>query len=123
MYDPLMTEKYGTFKSLHTNARHYNISIIHVSHTWFVLDAFLRRLCKYFIFLTIASAKEKKGIIEELCNRLNTTEKEFEIVLNHCTKDQYNLILIDTLKAKFNPNFKYPTEALKLLEEYRNKLN
>ena len=65
MYDPLMTERYGTFNSLYTNARHYNISIIQVSHTWFVLDAFLRRLCKYFILFRISSAKEKKGVVEE----------------------------------------------------------
>ena len=51
------------------------------------------------------------------------TEKEFEIVLNHCTEKQYNFIMIDTLKAKFTHNFNNPTEALRLLEEYRNNLN
>lgn len=115
MYDPLMIERYGNFNLLYANARHYNINIIQVSQTWFVLDAFLQRLCKYFILFRISSQKEKNGVIEKLCNSLNMTEKEFEHVLNHCTKDQYNFITIDTLKGKFNHCFAPPTEALKLL--------
>ncbi len=122
MYDPIMTEKFSIFNSLYTNARHYNISIIQVSHTWFILDAFLRRLCKYFILFRITSAKEKKGVIEELCNSVNMNEKEFEIVLNHCTTKQYDFILIDSLKARFLHNLLEPTEALKKLEEYREEL-
>ena len=49
------------------------------------------------------------------------TEKEFEIILNHCTEKQYSFILIDSLKAKFYHNLKEPTEALKKLEEYREE--
>ena len=59
-----MTEKFGIFNRLYTDARHYNISIIHVSHTWFILDAFLRRLCKYFILFRITSTKEKMELLK-----------------------------------------------------------
>ena len=64
MYDPIMTERFGIFNSLYTNARHYNISIIQVSHTWFILDAFLRRLCKYFIFLGLHQQKKKRELLK-----------------------------------------------------------
>ena len=32
IYDPIMKERYGILKTLYTNGRHYNISIIQVSH-------------------------------------------------------------------------------------------
>ena len=33
-YDPLLDEKYGIFNELYTAGRHYNVSIIQVSHRW-----------------------------------------------------------------------------------------
>ena len=102
------------------SGRHYNISIVQVSHRYKnLLSPNTRSNCKYFIFFRTSNDEDLDTIASELCGSLNINKNDFKFIFKFCTYKQYNFILINTLKNKFFHNLDYPLECLKQLKSFK----
>ena len=96
-------------KELFYRARKINVSIVFITQSYFraLKDARLNSM--HYILMKIGNKKELKRIAEEKSGHLDY--KDFLKIYNHCTKESYSFMLIDTRPTAtipFKKNFDEP---------------
>ena len=96
-------------KELFYRARKINASIVFITQSYFraLKDARLNSM--HYILMKIGNKKELKRIAEEKSGHLDY--KDFLKIYNHCTKESYSFMLIDTRPTAtipFKKNFDEP---------------
>ena len=96
-------------KELFYRARKINVLIVFITQSYFraLKDARLNSM--HYILMKIGNKKELKRIAEEKSGHLDY--KDFLKIYNHCTKESYSFMLIDTRPTAtipFKKNFDEP---------------
>lgn len=103
--DRSFSKRRSIYDLLYSQARHYNISVITTSQQVSLLPASIRRLSWYDICFAVSNTAEKNMYINENCNSVNQTEKEFLKTFNDYTAEPYSFIYIDKWRNKFSKRF------------------
>lgn len=120
-YEKSMRSRMGLFLDLYSQAAHYNISIIQITHNWTTLISDTRRLCKNFFIFKIYDEIQKEFLARELCGNLKMNYKDFIKVLDYITDEPYAFMYLNKLEKKFYRKLKpIPDEELKTLLEKPN---
>ena len=86
--------------------RKLNISIVFITQSYFRTPKDARLNSTHYILMKTGNKKELKSIAEE--NSGNLDFKEFLKIYNHCTRDPYSFMMVDTrttARVTFKKNF------------------
>lgn len=89
--------------SLCNVGRHFNISLIIISQKLTAVSTSVRQNSDYFICFKI-NPIEQKLAYDTFCNEI-TDYKEWQKLIQYCTKDKYNFLLVDNHEGEFYHNF------------------
>ena len=105
--DIMRSEKFkAIFKELFIRCRKLNISIVFITQSYFRTPKDARLNSTHYILMKIGNKKELKSIAEENSGHLDF--KEFLKIYNHCTRDPYSFMMVDTrptARVTFKKNF------------------
>ena len=96
-------------KELFYRARTINVSTVFITQSYFRVLKDARLNSTHYILMKIGNKKELKRIAEEKSGHLDY--KDFLKMYNHCTKEPYLFMLIDTrptASIPFKENFDEP---------------
>ena len=99
-------------KELFYRARKINVSIVFITQSYFRTLKDARLNSTHYILMKIGNKKELKRIAEEKSGHLDY--KDFFKMYNHCKKDPYSFMTIDTRPTaiiQFKKNFNDPIRA------------
>ena len=103
----MRSEKFKAIvKELFIRCRKLNISIVFITQSHFRTPKDARLNNTHYILMKIGNKKELKSIAEE--NSGNLDFKEFLKIYNHCTRDPYSFMMVDTrptAHVTFKKNF------------------
>ena len=110
--DIMRSEKFKSIiKKLFIRCRKLNISIVFITQSYFRTPKDARLNSTHYILMKMGNKKELKSIAEENSGHLDF--KEFLKIYNHCTRDPYSFMMVDTrptarvtLKKKFDEPIK-----------------
>ena len=111
MIDDIMRrEKFQAIvKEFFIRCRKVNISIVFITKSYFRTPKDARLNSTHYIIMKIGNKKELKSIGEENSGHLDF--KDFLKIYNHCTKDPYSFMMVDTrptARVTFKKNFDEP---------------
>ena len=93
--DIIRSEKFKAIvKELFIRCRKLNISIIFITQSYFRTPKDARLNSTHYILMKMGNKKELKKIAEENSGHLDF--KEFLKIYNHCTRDPYSFMMVDT---------------------------
>ena len=105
--DIMRSEKFKAIvKELFIRCRKLNISIVFITQSYFRTTKDARLNSTHYILMKIGNKKELKSIAEENSGHLDF--KEFLKIYNHCTRDPYSFMMVDTrptAPVTFKKNF------------------
>ena len=91
----MRSEKFKVIvKELFIRCRKLNISIVFITQSYFRTPKDVRLNSTHYILLKIGNKKELKSIVEENSGHLDF--KDFLKIYNHCTRDPYSFMMVDT---------------------------
>ena len=115
--DIMRSEKFKTIvKELFIRCRKLNISIVFITQSYFRTPKDARLNSNHYILMKIGNKKELKNIAEENSGYLDF--KDFLKIYNHCTKEPYSFMMVDTrptARVTFKKNFDEPIDLRHLL--------
>lgn len=100
-----LNKRRGIFTKIFSQARHYNVSIILTSQSYTLIPSPVRRLAMYCMVFKTGNLKERKSLIDELCNFVD--ENTFEAIYDTATQDRYSFLWCMINERKFLKNFEY----------------
>jgi regulator of sigma D len=103
--DSIFSKRRSILDKLYAMARHFRISVITTSQQYTLLPSTIRRLSWYDCVFKISNNAEKKLMISEECNAIDSNEEEFESIYNDCVKEPYSFMFIDKLKGRWLKKF------------------
>ena len=110
--DIMRSEKFKTIvKELFIRCRKLNISIVFITQSYFRTPKDARLNSNHYILMKIGNKKELKNIAEENSGYLDF--KDFLKIYNHCTKEPYSFMMVDTrptARVTFKKNFDEPID-------------
>ena len=109
-YDNIMKQKMGIFLDLYSQASHYNISIIQITHNWITMTPDIRRLVKNVFLFKVYDEIQKEYIARELCGNLKMNDRNFIKIRDDITDEPYSFMYINKLEKKFYKNLKTMTD-------------
>ena len=105
--DIMRSEKFKAIvKELFIRCRKLNISIVFITQSYFRTPKDARLNSTHYILMKIGNKKELKSIAEENSGHLDF--KEFLKIYNHCARDPYSFMMVDTrptARVTFKKNF------------------
>ena len=108
--DIMRSEKFKAIvKELSIRCRKLNISIVFITQSYFRNPKDARLNSTHYILMKIGHKKELKSISEENPGHLDF--KDFLKIYNHCTKEPYSFMMVDTrptARVTFKKNFDEP---------------
>ena len=108
--DIMRSEKFKAIvKELFIRCRKLNISIVFITQSYFRTPKDARFNSAHYMLMKIGNKKELKSIAGE--NSGNLDFKEFLKIYNHCTRDPYLFMMVDTrptTRVTFKKNFDEP---------------
>ena len=108
--DIMRSEKFNAIvKELFIRCRKLNISIVFITQSCFRTPKDVRLNSTHYILMKMGNKKELKSIAEENLGHLDF--KEFLKIYNHCTRDPYSFMMVDTRPnacITFKKNFDGP---------------
>ena len=108
--DIMRSERYKAIvKELFIRCRKPNISIVFVTQSYFRTPKDARLNSTHYILMKMGKKKELKSIAEENSGHLDF--KDFLKIYNHCTRDPYSFMMVDTrptARVTFKKNFDEP---------------
>ena len=108
--DIMRSEKFNAIvKELFIRCRKLNISIVFITQSCFRTPKDVRLNSTHYILMKMGNKKELKSIAEENSGHLDF--KEFLKIYNHCTRDPYSFMMVDTRPnacITFKKNFDGP---------------
>ena len=111
--DIMRSEKFKVIvKEDFIRCRKLNISIVFITQSYFRTPKDARLNSTHYIPLKMGNKKELKSIAEENSGHLGF--KEFVKIYNHCTRDPYSLMMVDTrptARVTFKKNFDGPIKG------------
>ena len=103
----MRSEKFKAIvKELFIRCRKLNISLVFVTQSYFRTPKDARLNSTHYILMKMGNKKELKSIAEENSGHLDF--KEFLKIYNHCTRDPYSFMMVDTrptARVTFKKNF------------------
>ena len=108
--DIMRSEKFKAIVFI--RCRKLNISIVFTTQSYFRTPKDARLNSTHYILIKISNKKELKSIASENSGHLDF--KEFLKIYNHCTKDPYSFIMVDTrptARVTFKKNFDKPIKG------------
>ena len=91
----MRSEKFKAIvKELFIRCRKLNISIVFITQSYFRTPKDARLNSTHYILTKMGNKKELKSIAEENSGHLDF--KDFLKIYNHCTKDPYSFMMVDT---------------------------
>ena len=106
----MRSEKFKVIvKELFIRCRKLNISIVFIAQSYFRTPKDARLNSTHYTLMKIGNKKELKSITEENSGHLDF--KEFLKIYNHCTRDPYSFMMVDTrptARVTFKKNFDEP---------------
>ena len=100
-------------KELFIRCRKLNISIVFITQSYFRTPKDARLNITHYILMKLGNKKELKSITEENSGHLDF--KDFLKIYNHCTKEPYSFMMVDTRPTAcvtFKKNFDEPIKNL-----------
>ena len=93
--DIMRSEKFkATVKELFIRCGKLNISIVFITQSYFRAPKDARLNSTHYILMKMGNKKELKRIAEETSGHLDF--KDFLKIYNHCTRDPYLFMMVDT---------------------------
>ena len=93
--DIMRSEKFKAIaKELFIRCRNLNLSIVFITQSYFRTPKDARLNSTHYILMKIGNKKELKSIAEENSGHLNF--KDFLKIYNHCTREPYSFMMVDT---------------------------
>ena len=112
--DIMRSEKFKAIaKELFIRCRKLNTSIVFITQSYFRTPKDARLNSIHYILMKIGNKKELKSIAEETSGHLDF--KDFVKIYNHCTRDPYSFMMVDTrptARVTFKKNFDKPIKDL-----------
>ena len=93
-------------KELFIRCRKLNISIVFITRSYFRIPKDARLNSTHYILMKIGNKKELKSMAEENSGHIDF--KDFLKIYNHCTRDPYSFMMVDTrpnARVTFKKNF------------------
>ena len=114
MIDDIMrSEKFTAIvKELFIRCRKLNISIVFITQSYFRAPKDARSNSTHYILMKMGNKKELKSIAGENSGHLDV--KDFLNIYNHCTRDPYSFMMVDTrptARVTFKKNFDKPIKG------------
>ena len=110
--DIMRSEKFKAIvKELFIRCRKLNISIVFITQSYFRTPKDARLNSTHHILMKMGNKKELKSIAEENSGHYF---KEFLKIYNHCTKDPYSFMMVDTrptARVTFKKNLDKPIKG------------
>ena len=108
--DIMRSEKFKAIvKELFIRCRKLNISVVFITQSYFRTPKDARLNSTHYILMKMGNKRELKSIAEENSGHLDF--KDFLKIYNHCTKDPYSFMMVDTrptARVTFKKNFNEP---------------
>ena len=108
--DIMRSEKFKAIvEELFIRCRKLNISIVFITQSYFRAPKDARLNSTHYILMKMGNKNELKSIAEENSGHLDF--KEFLKIYNHCTRDPYSFMIVDTrptARVTFKKNFDEP---------------
>ena len=91
----MRSEKFKAIvKELFIRCRKLNISIFFITQSYFRTPKDARLNSTHYILMKMGNKEELKSIAEENSGHLDF--KDFSKIYNHCTRDPYSFMMVDT---------------------------
>ena len=108
--DIMRSDKFKAIvEELFIRCRKLNISIVFITQSYFRAPKDARLNSTHYILMKMGNKNELKSIAEENSGHLDF--KEFLKIYNHCTRDPYSFMIVDTrptARVTFKKNFDEP---------------
>ena len=108
--DIMRSEKFKAIvKELFIRCRKLNISVVFITQSYFRTPKDARLNSTHYILMKMGNKRELKSIAEENSGHLDF--KDILKIYNHCTKDPYSFMMVDTrptARVTFKKNFNEP---------------
>ena len=105
--DIMRSEKFKAIvKELFIRCRKLNISIVFITQSYFRTPKDAKLISTHYILIKTGNKKELKSITEENSGHLDF--RDFLKIYNHCTRDPYSFMMVDTrptARVTFKKNF------------------